>query len=202
MAFALRPALVVLLALCAWAAGAAGPEPRELTDATFDAAIDGAATFVMFYAPSCSHCAEFAPTWAALAGTLGEIQVAKVDCASEAGAQTCARLDIAGYPTLKLIEDRTVYTYSEARDVEGLRTFALGGYQGTRGALLRKPFATASVDDPLVVPITDANISDVERGEAPVLLEFYAPWCSHCRQLAPVYAELAQVAASISGRQP
>ena len=37
------------------------------------------------------------------------------------------------------------------------------------------------------------NFDDlVTNSEKDVLIEFYAPWCGHCKKLAPVYDELGE----------
>eukprot|EP00026_Physarum_polycephalum_P008977 Phypoly_transcript_09084.p1 GENE.Phypoly_transcript_09084~~Phypoly_transcript_09084.p1 ORF type:complete len:403 (+),score=69.58 Phypoly_transcript_09084:152-1360(+) len=40
-----------------------------------------------------------------------------------------------------------------------------------------------------VIELTDENFNFVERGSW--LVEFYAPWCQHCKKLAPVWEEVA-----------
>ena len=40
---------------------------RDLQQASFEAEVDKAGTFVKFFAPWCGHCKRLAPTWSELA---------------------------------------------------------------------------------------------------------------------------------------
>ena len=47
-----------------------------------------------------------------------------------------------------------------------------------------------------VFVLTEDNFDAVVNGKRNVMVKFYAPWCGHCRALAPIYIEVAEAAAA------
>lgn len=80
---------------------------------------------VEFYAPWCGHCKKLAPTWAALAGEVApQVQVGQVDATAQPAL--AQRLQIRGYPTLKLFKEGRVYEYAGTdRELASLKAWAL-----------------------------------------------------------------------------
>ena len=47
-------------------------------------------------------------------------------------------------------------------------------------------------EDADVAVLTNDNFEDFLKANARVFVKFYAPWCGHCKSMAPAYTELAQ----------
>lgn len=168
---------------------AAASNVIDLTPKNFDEVVlkGGKPAMVEFFAPWCGHCKKLAPIWEELADSYAskkdDITIAKVDC--DANKKLCQRFGIQGYPSLRYFDGKsdTPKNYDSQRDLGSLQTFI--SEQSSVKAKAKKEAPSA------VTVLNDDNFSDVVGGDKHVLVEFYAPWCGHCKQLAPIYERLA-----------
>jgi len=150
----------------------------------FDHAINKHPTILVeFYAPWCGHCKALAPEYAAAATELLEndppIPLAKVDAAEQ--TELGQRFEIQGYPTLKFFKNGKDYDFDGERSKEGIVKF------------MKKVGDPKWEPEPeSVVTLTTDNFDSYIEKESLMLVEFYAPWCGHCKRLAPLYEKAAK----------
>merc|ERR1712113_1007116 len=66
------------------------------------------------------------------------------------------------------------------------------GYKMKYVALfLLAAFAVASADDSDVLTLTDATYDQALKDNQLIFIKFYAPWCGHCKRLAPDWEKAA-----------
>lgn len=155
-----------------------------LTTKTFDSVVnDKDIMLVEFYAPWCGHCKKLAPEYAKAAKRMKEndppVPFAKVDATAESDLGT--RYEVKGYPTLKVFRKGEAHDYDGPRDEEGIVN-----YMKQQADPNWKPPPEA------VVTLTKENFTDTINSESLMLVEFYAPWCGHCKRLAPEYEKAAK----------
>ncbi|XP_014667681.1 PREDICTED: protein disulfide-isomerase A4-like [Priapulus caudatus] len=142
------------------------------------------AILVEFYAPWCGHCKQLAPEYekaaARLKANTPPIPLAKVDGTVE--EELAKKYEVTGYPTLKFFKNGEAIDYTGDRKADGIVKWMKERSD---------PNWTAPVSAVLV--LTSENFTQVVTEADIILVEFYAPWCGHCKKLAPEYEVAAQV---------
>ncbi|KAE8701995.1 putative protein disulfide-isomerase A6 [Hibiscus syriacus] len=175
-------ALLFLLSASTTAAGVI-----VLTEENFNEQVgQDRGALVEFYAPWCGHCQKLSPEYEKLAESFSKaksVLIGKVDC--DEHKSICSKFGVQGYPTIQWFPKGSL----KPKKYEGERTAeALTEFVNTEGGTNVKITAAPSN----VVMLNADNFDEIALDEAKhVLVEFYAPWCGHCKKLAPTYEKAA-----------
>ncbi|KAJ3272372.1 Protein disulfide-isomerase-like 2-2 [Terramyces sp. JEL0728] len=151
-----------------------------LTPKNIDKVIDGSKHVL--------HCKSLAPVFEELAENFArekDIVIAEAD--ADAHKEFATKFKIEGFPTMKYFKkgSTTPQDYNSGRDLENFVEF-LNENAGS-SVVIKKP-------ETFVTVLTDSSFDkQVLKSKKNTLVEFYAPWCGHCKSLAPIYEKVAKV---------
>ncbi|VDM24465.1 unnamed protein product [Toxocara canis] len=162
------------------------PSVQELSEADFNNLVSGRSEgtiwLVDFFAPWCGPCQELAPEFRRLARSVHQrsqaVQFGTVDC--DAYRQLCTGNGINSYPTIRLfpsdLSQMSIdYPVNWWRDHDSMQRW-LSEFLPSKVTKMANDFYSKVLDD-----------------NEPWLVDFFAPWCGHCIQFAPVFEQVAEV---------
>ncbi|CAM0951636.1 unnamed protein product [Alopecurus aequalis] len=206
----MRPAILAALLFLAVAASpaaalySAGSAVLQLTPNNFKKVLNAnGVVLVEFYAPWCGHCKQLTPIWEKAAGVLkGVATIAALD--ADAHKELAQQYGIQGFPTIKVfLPGKPPVDYQGGRDVKAIVNFALSQVK----ALLRDRLdgktsssgktsggsSEKKTEKNESVELNSSNFDElVIKSKDLWIVEFFAPWCGHCKKLAPEWKRAAK----------
>ncbi|KAG5880025.1 hypothetical protein JTB14_032200 [Gonioctena quinquepunctata] len=169
----------------------------ELTSSDFDKLVlKGDEIWVIeFFAPWCGHCQSLVPEYTKAADALkGVVKVGAVNV--DEHKELGGRYEVRGFPTIKIFSANKYKPkdYNGERTARDIVEAALKAAKGKVKSVLddeSSKYSGAS-DNKDVIELTDSNFDKlVLKSNDMWLVEFFAPWCGHCKNLAPHWAKAA-----------
>ncbi|KAI4261954.1 MAG: hypothetical protein L6R42_002863 [Xanthoria sp. 1 TBL-2021] len=161
----------------------------DLIPSNFDSVVleSGKPALVEFFAPWCGHCKNLAPVYEELAQHFDfakdKVVIGKVD--ADEHKDLGRKFGVQGFPTLKWFDGKSdnPEDYNGGRDLESLSSFV-------SEKIGVKPKAKKAAQS-AVAMLNDQTFKQHIGGDKDVLVAFTAPWCGHCKSLAPIWEAAA-----------
>jgi len=178
----------------------------DLTPANFDKQVtNGEGVWIVeFYAPWCGHCKNLVPEYKKAAKALkGVVKMGAVN--ADEHRSLGGQFGVQGFPTIKVFgaNKKKPEDYNGQRTAQGfidaglaaakkLVNAQLGGKSSGGGGGSSSNANAGPGEGKDVIELTDGNFKKkVLDSEMGWLVEFYAPWCGHCKSLAGPWADAA-----------
>lgn len=165
---------------------ARNPSVQELVPEEFDLLVggrpEGVIWLIDYFAPWCGPCQQLAPEFRKLARNvrqaLSNVFFGTVNC--DVHRQFCMNSAVNAYPTIRLFPSSSShqpfdYPNNWWRDHGSMHRW-LSEFLPSKVARIGNNFYSQILDDP-----------------QPWLVDFFAPWCGHCIQFAPVFERIADM---------
>lgn len=172
----------------------------ELTPNNFDRLViqSDEVWLVEFYAPWCGHCQSLVPEYKKAATAMkGVVKFGAIN--ADDHKSLGSQYGVSGFPTLKFFgaNKRSPIAFQGQRTAQAMVDAALGEVRikvnaelGSSGGSRSGGSGKGDVDD--VVELTESNFDKLVLNSEDVwLVEFFAPWCGHCKNLAPEWRKAA-----------
>ncbi|XP_066273523.1 thioredoxin domain-containing protein 5-like isoform X2 [Branchiostoma lanceolatum] len=151
----------------------------------FEEAMQMTPHFVMFFTPGCEQCTAMMPNFDEVADKYNtmktpQVILAKVDCSAEIAI--CEKQGIRVFPTFKMYRHGAdTHRYNGERTVEAFKSYISG---------MVPPVKTTPEVERTVYTLTSSNFTRHIQGGLH-FVKFFAPWCGHCKKIAPAWVKLA-----------
>uniref|UniRef100_A0AAY4BE33 Protein disulfide-isomerase A6 n=1 Tax=Denticeps clupeoides TaxID=299321 RepID=A0AAY4BE33_9TELE len=177
----------------------AGDDVVQLTPSNFNREVmqSDSLWLVEFYAPWCGHCQSLTPEWKKAATALkGVVKVGAVD--ADQHKSLGGQYGVRGFPTIKIFgaNKNKPDDYQGGRSSQAIVEAALSALRSLVKDRLSGKSGSGSGSSggskKDVVELTDDNFDKTVLDSDDVwLVEFFAPWCGHCKNLEPEWAAAA-----------
>lgn len=157
--------------------------------------------FWFFLDPEAAETAELEAAAERVAARFkGEISFVKLDGVK--WRRHAKNFGLTSTPGLAIQFGKHNYLYPESDDVDAfseanIQAFAQGFVEGSVKPNLKSQDEPESNDGPVWTLVGSTFEAMVTDPAVDVLVEFYAPWCGHCKQLTPKYEALGKLFAEV-----